>query len=203
MYSLSRRLLTWVSVALAIFLADFTYRLLTAESKFDYFFRQFGWADLLASLPFEQVKEQVRQALAIERAGKVAEAEAKALVARLEKGETLQQVSESLARPIVPVLGVSRQTPVPQLQPVVAEAFRLAKPSQGKAGGSGYAVMPDGGYIVMQVESIVEPDTALLDPAARSSAALRLGQIRADQQASEYIRSLRKSMQIDIVEERL
>ena len=39
-----------------IFLADFTYRLLTADSKFDYFFRQFGWADLLASLPFEQVK---------------------------------------------------------------------------------------------------------------------------------------------------
>ena len=39
-----------------IFLIDFTYRLFTAESKTDYFFRQFGWADLLASLPFEQVK---------------------------------------------------------------------------------------------------------------------------------------------------
>ncbi len=40
----------------AIFLADFTYRLFTAESKSAYFFRQFGWADLLASLPFEQAK---------------------------------------------------------------------------------------------------------------------------------------------------
>lgn len=40
----------------AIFLVDFTYRLFTAESKSRYFFRQFGWADLLASLPFEQVK---------------------------------------------------------------------------------------------------------------------------------------------------
>lgn len=39
-----------------IFLADFTYRLFTAESKTDYFFRQYGWADLLASLPLEQVK---------------------------------------------------------------------------------------------------------------------------------------------------
>jgi len=39
-----------------IFLADFTYRLLTAESKSGYFVRQFGWADLLASLPFPQVK---------------------------------------------------------------------------------------------------------------------------------------------------
>jgi hypothetical protein len=40
----------------AIFLADFTYRLFTAESKSTYFFRQFGWADLLSSLPFEQLK---------------------------------------------------------------------------------------------------------------------------------------------------
>ena len=39
-----------------IFLADFTYRLLTAESKTRYFFGRFGWADLLASLPFPQAK---------------------------------------------------------------------------------------------------------------------------------------------------
>ena len=40
----------------AIFLADFTYRLFTAESKSRYFFRQYGWADLLACIPIEQVK---------------------------------------------------------------------------------------------------------------------------------------------------
>jgi len=39
-----------------VFLGDFTFRLLTAESKSRYFFREFGWADLLASLPFEQAK---------------------------------------------------------------------------------------------------------------------------------------------------
>jgi len=48
----------WVMNVLlsAIFLVDFSYRLFTAASKSDYFFRQFGWADLLASLPFEQAK---------------------------------------------------------------------------------------------------------------------------------------------------
>jgi voltage-gated potassium channel len=39
-----------------IFLCDFTYRLFTAESKSNYFFRQMGWADLLASLPAPQFK---------------------------------------------------------------------------------------------------------------------------------------------------
>jgi Ion transport protein len=39
-----------------IFFGDFIYRLCTAPSRSDYFFRQFGWADLLASLPFPQAK---------------------------------------------------------------------------------------------------------------------------------------------------
>ena len=40
----------------AIFLVDFIYRLATAPSRSAYFFRHFGWADLLASLPFPQLK---------------------------------------------------------------------------------------------------------------------------------------------------
>ena len=39
-----------------IFLIDFIYRLATAPSRRSYFFRHFGWADLLASLPFAQLK---------------------------------------------------------------------------------------------------------------------------------------------------
>lgn len=39
-----------------IFLGDFIYRISTAPSAGRYFFRGFGWADLLASLPFPQFK---------------------------------------------------------------------------------------------------------------------------------------------------
>lgn len=39
-----------------IFLGDFIYRMATAPAPWRYFFRGFGWADLLASLPFEQLK---------------------------------------------------------------------------------------------------------------------------------------------------
>ncbi|WP_127473978.1 ion transporter [Microbacterium sulfonylureivorans] len=39
-----------------IFLGDFTYRISTAPSAGAYFFKHFGWADLLASLPFPQAK---------------------------------------------------------------------------------------------------------------------------------------------------
>jgi voltage-gated potassium channel len=39
-----------------IFLGDFFYRILTVPSKSQYFFRDFGWADLFASLPLPQFK---------------------------------------------------------------------------------------------------------------------------------------------------
>ncbi|SDK90897.1 ion transporter [Arthrobacter sp. ok362] len=39
-----------------VFLADFLYRIVTAPSAGAYFFKHFGWADLLASLPFTQFK---------------------------------------------------------------------------------------------------------------------------------------------------
>jgi voltage-gated potassium channel len=39
-----------------IFLLDFLYRLKSAPSKSYYFWRNWGWADLLASLPFQQTK---------------------------------------------------------------------------------------------------------------------------------------------------
>ena len=39
-----------------IFMGDFLYRFFTAESKRNYFFRNWGWADLLASMPVQQLK---------------------------------------------------------------------------------------------------------------------------------------------------
>lgn len=39
-----------------VFLLDFLYRLFTAPDRVTYVLRQFGWADLLASLPLQQVK---------------------------------------------------------------------------------------------------------------------------------------------------
>ncbi|WP_460799507.1 potassium channel family protein [Microbacterium sp. GXF0217] len=39
-----------------IFLIDFIFRMVTSEARWRYFFRGFGWADLLASLPLPQLK---------------------------------------------------------------------------------------------------------------------------------------------------
>ena len=54
--SLDTVLLVMNVLLTAILFVDFVYRLATAPSRSGYFFRQFGWADLLSSLPFPQVK---------------------------------------------------------------------------------------------------------------------------------------------------
>jgi voltage-gated potassium channel Kch len=52
-----RYVLLVMNALLSIFLfPDFLYRLNTAPSGARYFFREFGWADLLASVPVQQVK---------------------------------------------------------------------------------------------------------------------------------------------------
>jgi voltage-gated potassium channel len=55
-----------------IFFTDFLYRLFTTDSKSTYFFRQMGWADLLASLPLPQFKIlRIFRILRVYRLGKV------------------------------------------------------------------------------------------------------------------------------------
>lgn len=54
--SIETVMLVMNAIMTPIFLGDFIYRFSTAESRSRYFFRGFGWADLLSSLPFPQVK---------------------------------------------------------------------------------------------------------------------------------------------------
>ena len=44
------------AILFPIFLGDFFYRFFTAANRSHYFFRGFGWADLLSSLPFPNLK---------------------------------------------------------------------------------------------------------------------------------------------------
>ena len=53
---LDRVLLVINLVLSTVFVLDFIFRLATAESKSNYFWRQYGWADLLASVPVQQLK---------------------------------------------------------------------------------------------------------------------------------------------------
>ncbi|MGP4033331.1 ion transporter [Pseudarthrobacter sp. 1C304] len=54
--SLDTVLMVMNGIFSVIFVADFLYRIVTAPSAAAYFFRHFGWADLVASVPLAQFK---------------------------------------------------------------------------------------------------------------------------------------------------
>ena len=156
-----------------------------------------------AVLPLQQIKELVSQEFIRDRAQKLADKEAKQYLDRVNKGETLEQISFTMKLPIIPVPNVTRQSPVPQLTPIIQEAFRLARPTATTSGGYGIAKTPDGRYMLMQVTNVIEPESSSIAPEVRENTMRTISQIRGDQQALEYVSALRKSYEIKIVEERL
>ena len=92
---------------------------------------------------------------------------------------------------------------MPQLQDTINVAFRLAKPINGKLGGAGLSKTPDGRFLLMQLDAVIEPDTKAMDPAIRVNAAKTISQIRGDQQSLEYVKSLRKSFVVKVAKDRL
>ena len=156
-----------------------------------------------ATLPLAEVKDAVRVAFVQDRALKLAEKQANELLSRINKGETLDLLAVSLNTAIVPVKAISRKAPVPQLQDTIDVAFRLAKPINGKLGGAGLSKTPDGRFLLMQLDAVIEPDTKAMDPAIRVNAAKTISQIRGDQQSLEYVKSLRKSFVVKVAEDRL
>jgi peptidyl-prolyl cis-trans isomerase D len=156
-----------------------------------------------ALIPLQNVKEQVRLAFVQDRAQKLADKEAKAYLDAINKGKTLEELALSLNMPVVPVPNVTRKSPVPQLQSIIDEAFRLAKPANGKTGEVGLAKTADGRYMLMQVTNVSEPESNTIAPEVKDRTMNTIGQIRGDQQALEYVKSLRKTYEVKVVEDRL
>lgn len=156
-----------------------------------------------ASIPLQNVKEQVRMAFVQDRAQKLADKEAKAYLELINKGKTLEELALSLNMPVVPVPNVTRKSPVPQLQSIIDEAFRLAKPANGKPGEVGLAKTADGRYMMMQVTNVSEPESNTISPEVKDRTMNTIGQIRGDQQALEYVKSLRKTYEVKVAEDRL
>lgn len=156
-----------------------------------------------AILPFAEVKDAVRVAFMQDRALKLAAQQANILLGRMSNGETLDQLAFSLKTPIVPVKAISRKAPVPELQDTVNVAFSLAKPTKTSMGGAGLSKTPDGRFLLMQLDAIIEPDPQTMDPTIRANAAKAISQIRGDQQSTEYVNSLRKAYVVKVAEDRL
>lgn len=155
-----------------------------------------------AQIPLAQIRERVLADLQADRVAKAAKAAADALLARAAKGETLDQLATQLGQPIVPMDGITRNAPNPQLAAFATAVFSLPAPVAGQV-RLATASMGPGRHVLLEVTAVRDGDLAGLDDTTRASLRKSLAQMRGDQAAREFIQSLRKVFKVTVVEDRM
>jgi peptidyl-prolyl cis-trans isomerase D len=156
-----------------------------------------------APVPLAQIRERVLADLNADRLAKATQARAQALLARAQKGESLDALAaEAGGRPVSEVPKLTRQAPSPQLAPLVDAAFRLPRPVAGKTSVALAKLAPDR-YALVTVVAVADGELTGIDAAARSKLKQQLAQARGAMDARAFIKGLRKQYQIKIAEDRL
>lgn len=152
--------------------------------------------------PLAQVREQVIAAIRADRATKAARKDADALVARLNKGETLEAIAASRQLPPPQTLpGLPRGAPIPDA--TVSEAiFAVPAPAAGKVSG-GHAMLNDGSIALFAVTKVTPGDVASMPQAQRDGLQQQIAQIGGGDDVQALVAALRKRVKVTVVEQNL
>jgi len=151
--------------------------------------------------PLAQVRDAVVAAIRLDRAAKMAEKAADAILARIAKGETLQAIAAADKLQTAELPGIPRGAPMPSPE-INAAIFTTQKPAAGKA-AAGKALMQDGNYAVFVVNKVTEGDLAKITPEQRTQLQQQVAQMSAASDVASYVGALRKQFKITRREDRL
>lgn len=151
--------------------------------------------------PLGKVGPQVVAAVRADRAGKAAEAEAEAALARLKKGESLAAIATAKQWAVSSVPAVPRNAPVPDA--MAAEAyFQVPAPAAGKT-SPGKVRAQNGQMIVFEVTKIGKGSADEVTPEMRAGFLRELAPRIGEQDVLAVGKAERKRMKVDIAEDRL
>ncbi|WP_242108180.1 peptidyl-prolyl cis-trans isomerase [Luteimonas aquatica] len=148
-----------------------------------------------------QVKDKVVAAIRADRRRKAAEAQAEAMIAKVNAGQTLAAVAaeQKLAAQDVP--GVPRGAPVPDADATRAY-FEAPVPAAGKV-SPGKVALPDGSIVVFAVSKVTPGDPKEASEPQRMAMSQQFAQLVGGEDANTLVEALRKRMQVTVAEERL
>lgn len=155
-----------------------------------------------AATPLATVRAQVSADLRTDRMQKAAKARAQAMLARAQKGETLDVLGLEVGQAVSTAPAVGRRAPSPELTPLVTEAFRLPRPEAGKPSVALAQLAPNR-YALVTVTKVTDGDPAKLDPTTRSSLKDQLAKARGSVDARAFTLALRKQYSVKVAEDRL
>jgi peptidyl-prolyl cis-trans isomerase D len=151
--------------------------------------------------PLDEVREEIRARLTREALAKQASERAEALLARLRKGETLEQLAAELKLSVADAKGTGRSASNVDSR-ITGAAFKLPRPAEGKPEYGSVALLDDA-YALFALDKVVDGDVAKVDDAGRESVRNQLQSLNAMVATSHFVASLRKSAKIQIAEDRM
>ena len=150
--------------------------------------------------PLEDVRDQVITGLRQQRAGKAAKARADELLAALNGGQSLADLTADSGLQVQNVVDALRSTDVPD-HDVVQHVFTLASPAEGKTVN---AVVPaSNGYAVVSLSAVKAGELAKDSPLGREQYRRQIANSSASYEAWALRRELRDAADIKVFEENL
>lgn len=151
--------------------------------------------------PLEEVRAEIRTRLVKQALAKQAREQAEALLARLRKGETLEQLATELKLTVADAKGTGRGAANVDSR-ITAAAFKLPRPAEGKPEYGQISLIEDA-YALFAVDKVIDGDVTKVDDAGREAVRSQLQNLDARASTREFIQSLRKVAKIQVAEDRL
>jgi peptidyl-prolyl cis-trans isomerase D len=147
-----------------------------------------------------EVRADVRQKILDARVAAIEKKQADEALARLRKGESMDDVAKSLGASITTANEVERRAQMPA--PLLTQAFLLPHPTAGKPQ---YAAvdMQDGSYVLLAVDKVQDGDLSKVPPEQRESLRQQMAQAYGYEATRELIDQLKAKTKIKINQQRL
>ncbi len=153
------------------------------------------------ALSVAEARERIVAAIRADRAAKRVQAQAEAMVGRIEAGETLQSLADAASLQLQDIQGMPRGTPVPA--EAAAEAyFRAPAPAEGEV-SPGHVALADGSVVVFAVGKVTAGDASEASEAERGMFREQMAAVVGSDDAQALQRALRRQMKVTVVESRL
>lgn len=151
--------------------------------------------------PLAEVRDRVIAAIRADRTRKASAAAADAVLARVNKGETLEAVATAQSLQTNALQAIQRGAPVPTEEANRA-IFAVQPPAAGKV-SAGKVDLPDGGHIVFAVTKVSAGDPKELPAEQRKQMRSQIAQMKGIDAAQGYVSAMRKQMKVEVAEDRL
>ncbi|MCP1374971.1 SurA N-terminal domain-containing protein [Dyella lutea] len=151
--------------------------------------------------PLAEVEDAVRQKVIAQRESAAAKKQADALLARLEKGESLDTVADSVGAKVQKVDGVMRAQPslLPALE---KKAFLIPRPQSGKPEYT-EVELDDGSFALLALDKVEGADMSKIRPEEREMLRGQMVKAYGAEATQEFIGQLRSRTEITIFKDRL